>query len=180
MVEHLESHTALTVVVDETPCVITKKKHTYRNTYKERPNLSQKEPIRSMNNDKLLTNISFYDCLFTKPKNSPNSKFFVSKQSERYQNRVAPLCRYILIFVLHCFCIVIIILFRFVFNVSNRVVITENLKHQNEIQFGRIEAKMSARGHKRKRNNVQKRIRRKCISCHSMKRIPHITSAIAF
>lgn len=43
-----------------------------------RPNLSQKEPIRSMDNDKLLTNILFYDCLFTKPKNSPNSKFFVS------------------------------------------------------------------------------------------------------
>ena len=45
---------------------------------RQRPNLSQKEPIRSMDNDKLLTNISFYDCLFTKPKNSPNSKFFVS------------------------------------------------------------------------------------------------------
>lgn len=134
------------------------------------------ETLFDGHNDKLLTNILFYDYLFVNVKswgkNSPNSKFFVSKQSERYQNRVAPLCRYILIFVLHCFCIVIIILFRFVFNVSNRVVITENLKHQNEIQFGRIEAKMSARGHKRKRNNVQKRIRRKCISCHSMKRIP--------
>lgn len=43
-----------------------------------RPNLSQKEPIRSMDNDKLLTNVLFYDCRFTKPKNSPNSKFFVS------------------------------------------------------------------------------------------------------
>lgn len=42
-------------------------------------NLAQNEPIRSMDNDKLLTNILFYDYLFTKPKNSPNSKFFVSR-----------------------------------------------------------------------------------------------------
>lgn len=90
---------------------------------------------------------------------------FVETHSERYQIGLQCICSSVARHICCWFSISVAHLFLALFRFYRaRAIVWRSLKYaraSNEIQFGCS-------------NRSEQRIRRKCISCHSMKRIPHI------